>query len=63
MLIRRGQICIDCGLPDGGDGRGDGLGSCDCPPACRRCRVRPGEDCVCDDRDESDDEEDWGNEL
>jgi hypothetical protein len=37
--------CFDCGLPDYHRGRGDGIGSCDCP-RCQGCGAGP-EQCDC----------------
>lgn len=47
--------CYDCGLVDAYDGRGDGIGSCDCP-RCPDCRAAPGD---CDGHDDED--WDWGD--
>jgi len=37
--------CFDCGLPDPYQGRGDGIGSCECP-RCQECGAPP-EGCDC----------------
>ena len=54
------HACLECGLPDIHNGRGDGYGSCDCP-RCRDCRNPPGLcDCHWREPDQCDlDDDDW----
>lgn len=49
--------CFECGLPDPYQGRGDGIGSCDCP-RCEDCGWAPGV-CNCDE----DDGPDWPDDV